>query len=193
MLTFSGSFARLFRRSLAAGLAAALLAAAATAGAVEYWKLADLLGDFFKTSKKISYKKVALSDAEAADIAKKLGVSSIKKDWSVYIAESGDKRDGYAIKDDEIGLHDPIDFAVRFDTSGVVSRVDILVYREAYGGEVRSERFLRQFVGKKAGDPILAGKDIDIISGATYSSKSMAVGVKRDVLILDAARKNGAL
>ena len=42
-----------------------------------------------------------------------------------------------------------------------------MAYREAYGDQVRSERFREQFVGKTARDPITAGQDIDIISGAT--------------------------
>jgi hypothetical protein len=64
---------------------------------------------------------------------------------------------------------------------------------EPYGDEVRSDRFRAQFQGKTAGDPITAGKDIDIVSGATISSRSMALGVKRDALILQTALKNGSL
>jgi Na+-translocating ferredoxin:NAD+ oxidoreductase subunit G len=46
-------------------------------------------------------------------------------------------------------------------------------------------------VGKTAADPIVAGKDISIVSGASISSKSVALGVKRDTLVLQAALKNG--
>ena len=60
-------------------------------------------------------------------------------------------------------------FGVRFDPAGTVSRVEVMVYREAYGGEVRSERFLKQFIGKKAADPILAGK---VSCGSTSRNNS---------------------
>jgi hypothetical protein len=184
------------RLSLPAGLLLAVLGAALPAHATDYWTNGELLADFFQTAKnpgrKVGYKAFTLSDADAAEIGKKLG-ADVKKSWSIYVAEEGDprKRLGYAVLDAEIGLHEPIDFGVRFGLGGAVERVEIRAYREAYGDEVRSERFRKQFVGKTAGDPIVAGRDVDIISGATFSSKAMALGVKRDALVLQAALKNG--
>ncbi len=66
---------------------------------------------------------------------------------------------------------------------GRVHRVDILQYRESYGGEVRSPSWLGQFVGKTSGSPLKVGADIRNISGATLSSMHVTEGVKR---ILDA-------
>jgi Na+-translocating ferredoxin:NAD+ oxidoreductase RnfG subunit len=181
------------RFPLAAGLLLATLVAAAPAAAAEYWKPGDLLRDFFKTSQAVHPKSVTLPEADALAIAKKLGLApdKLRRTWSVYIAEADGKRTGYALLDSEIGLHEAIDFGVRFRLDGAVDRVEILVYREPFGDEVRGERFRRQFVGKTANDSITAGQDIDIVSGATYSSKSMALGVKRDALVLQAVLKNG--
>src|SRR4051812_24350483 len=107
---------RCVRLSLCAAALSALFAFAASAHATQYWKLRDLLANFWPNDKtKIAPKPITLSDADAAQIAKKLGVKEIRKSWSVYIAELDGKRLGYAIKDDEVGLHDPIDFAVRFN------------------------------------------------------------------------------
>ena len=182
---------KILRVSVQAGLLLAALGAALPAHATEYWTNGDLLRDFFSTAKKVGPRSFTLSDAEAAEIGKKLG-ASVKKDWVVYAAEDGNqKRLGYALLDAEIGLHEPIDFGVRYGLGGAVERVEIRAYREAYGDEVRGERFRRQFVGKTASDPIVAGRDVDIISGATFSSKAMALGVKRDTLVLQAALKNG--
>ena len=58
---------------------------------------------------------------------------------------------GLFVFDHVIGKHLYIDYAVSLDTNGRVHRVDILQYRESYGGEVRSESWLAQFVGKSAG------------------------------------------
>lgn len=181
------------RRVAAAGLFLALAGAALPAHATEYWTPRNLLGDFFKGAKKVGPRSVTLSDADAADIARKLGTepSRLKKTWSVYVGEADGKRAGFAILDAEIGLHEPIDFGVRFDEGGAVSRVEILAFREPYGDGVTAPRFRGQFVGKKAGDAITAGQDIDIVSGATLSSRSVALGVKRDTLVLQAALKNG--
>ena len=48
-----------------------------------------------------------------------------------------------------------------------IKKVDILVYREAYGGEICSKVFLKQFYGKTSQSKIKIGDDIQGISGAT--------------------------
>jgi hypothetical protein len=179
-----------------AGVLLAVLGAALPAHATQYWTNEGLLIEFFQPAKnpgrRVTYKPFTLSDAAAAEIGKKLGVG-VAKSWNIYVAEDGEekKRAGYALLDSEIGLHEPIDFGVRFGLGGAVERVEIRAYREAYGDQVRGDRFRQQFVGKTADSPIVAGRDIDIISGATYSSRAMALGVKRDTLVLQAALKSG--
>lgn len=180
-------------RALAGALAAGALLAVIPAYAATYWTVPAVMKSFFSSSKRVTFKRVTLPDAAAAEIAKKLGAASVRREWVIYFGESDGKLDGYAIVDDEKGMHEPIDFAVRFTPKGAVERVEVMVYREPYGDEVRSDRFRAQFQGKTAGDPITAGKDIDIVSGATISSRSMALGVKRDALILQTALKSGSL
>src|SRR5437879_8329481 len=68
---------------------------------------------------------------------------------------------------------------------GNVTEVAVMVCRESRGGEVKEKRFLRQFRGKTAGDPIRINQDILNYTGATLSSKALARGVKRAVLLLD--------
>jgi Na+-translocating ferredoxin:NAD+ oxidoreductase RnfG subunit len=179
--------------SLTAAVVLALGGVALPAHAAVYWTPTALLGDYFKTAQKVSPRKITLSDAAAADIAGQLGVKpeGFKKTWSIYVGEADGRPTGYAILDAEIGLHEPIDFGVRFDEKGAVSRLEIMEYREPYGDQVRGARFRDQFVGKRASDPIAAGRDIAIVSGASISSKSIAYGVKRDALVLQAALKNG--
>ena len=181
------------RGSIAALLLAAAVFTAVPAYATTYWTVPALMKSFFPTSKKVSYKRFTLTPEDAKDIARRLGVESIKREWVVYFAETDSRRDGYAILDEEKGMHDPIDFAVRFTEAGVVDRVEVMVYREAYGDEIRSTRFRAQFGGKTTADSITAGKDIDIVSGASISCRSMAVGVKRDLLVVQAALKSRAL
>jgi Na+-translocating ferredoxin:NAD+ oxidoreductase RnfG subunit len=176
-----------------AALVVAFASVALPSHAGTYFTVASVMKSFFPSSKKVSFKRITLTPAEAAEISKRVGVESIKKEWVVYIGETDGKRDGFAIVDEEKGMHDPIDFAVRFTEGGVVDRVEVMVYREAYGEEIRSQRFRAQFGGKTSADPIVAGKDIDVVSGASISCKSMATGVKRDVLVLQTAIKAHAL
>jgi hypothetical protein len=85
---------------------------------------------------------------------------------------------GIFVLDHVIGKHLYIDYAVSIE-GGRVRRVDILQYRESYGGDVRSPSWLAQFVGKTAGSPLQVGSDIRNISGATLSSLHLTEGVKR--------------
>ena len=94
----------------------------------------------------------------------------------VWRAEAGG---GLFVFDRVIGKHLYIDYAVSLDPSGRVRRVDILQYRESYGGEVRENSWLSQFVGKANGSPLQIGQDIRNISGATLSSHHVTEGVKR--------------
>jgi Na+-translocating ferredoxin:NAD+ oxidoreductase RnfG subunit len=186
------------RLTAPAAFVLAALGAALPAHATEYWDRKALLEDFFKQGEvkpQVSFKSFTLSDQEAAGIAQKLGVnaSALKRDWSIYIGARDGQRVGFAVLDKEVGLHEYIDYGVKFGLNGAIERVEIIAYRENYGDQVRGTRYRSKFVGKTANDPIVAGKDIDIISGATYSSRSVALGVKRDTLVLAAALKNGAL
>jgi len=94
-------------------------------------------------------------------------------------AQAGDKLLGLFVVDHAIGKHLYIDYAVALDLTGRVIRVDILQYRESYGGEVREPGWLAQFVGKTSGSPLKVGGDIRNISGATLSSLHVTEGVKR--------------
>jgi electron transport complex protein RnfG len=164
-----------------------LLFIARTASAETYWTLPDLLRSFFSSSEHVTYKRVTLDDPTAHKIEQQIGHALTQRDYVIYYGTTGDHTDGYAITDKELGEHEPIDFAVLFDAQGIVQRVEITAYREAYGDEVRSARFRRQFEGKRASDHIAAGRDIDIVSGASISSRSLADGVKRDTLIVSEA------
>jgi hypothetical protein len=94
-------------------------------------------------------------------------------------AQAGDKLLGLFVVDHVIGKHLYIDYAVALDPNGRVMRVEILQYRESYGGEVREPGWLAQFVGKTSGSTLKVGSDIRNLSGATLSSLHVTEGVKR--------------
>jgi electron transport complex protein RnfG len=60
-----------------------------------------------------------------------------------------------------------------------------MVYREPRGDEVRDARFRKQFEGKTAQDPLRLDRDIDAVSGATISSASTAVAVRRAAVLVE--------
>jgi Na+-translocating ferredoxin:NAD+ oxidoreductase RnfG subunit len=87
--------------------------------------------------------------------------------------------DGYFFVDAVIGKHDLITYAVALGADGNVRQVEILEYREAYGGEVRNAHWRGQFVGRHHGDAVQTGRDIQNISGATLSCQHVTDGIRR--------------
>jgi Na+-translocating ferredoxin:NAD+ oxidoreductase RnfG subunit len=86
---------------------------------------------------------------------------------------------GYFLTDAVIGKHDLINYAVALTSDGKIRQVEILEYREAYGGEVRGEGWRKQFVGRSHADPVQISRDIKNISGATLSCQHVTDGIRR--------------
>lgn len=107
------------------------------------------------------------------------------RDPRVWRAAAGSKMLGTFYADAVIGKQDYIDYALAVDPAGRVLRLDVLVYRETHGWEIRNERWRAQFAGKTAQDPLAVNADIANISGATLSSRHVTDGVRR-LLALDA-------
>jgi hypothetical protein len=177
------NFARPLRALL---FAAALLAPSLATAQAVYWSPRDLLTDFFPSSQKVGFRKFELDAAQLHRIEQRLGYPLARSSYVIFVATAADGRiDGYAVLDEELGQHLPISFAVKLAPSGAVLRQEIMAYREPRGDEVRDARFRAQFVGKTAADALRPGDDVVAISGATISSRAMAVGVKRALVLLD--------
>ncbi|MBO9579601.1 MAG: FMN-binding protein [Sphingobium sp.] len=116
-----------------------------------------------------------LAPEQIAAIRKGSGESPLGRELKVWRASGG----GWFIVDEVVGKHEFITFALGIDASGAVKDVEILDYREAYGGQVRDPRWRAQFAGKRAGQPLRLGGEIKNISGATLSSKHVTDGVRR--------------
>lgn len=154
------------------------------AHAAVYWDKPALLKSFFATSERVTFKRLALTPGQVDAVRKRLGQAPAPQ-LTVYYGLSKGRIDGMAIIDDELGQHEPITFGVLLSPEGVLSRLEVMVYREAYGDDVCESRFRKQFQGKTARDPVKQGRDIVAIAGATISSKSLATGAKRALVLLD--------
>jgi Na+-translocating ferredoxin:NAD+ oxidoreductase RnfG subunit len=115
-----------------------------------------------------------LSDADISAIEKDSGVKVYPGALRAWKSD-----EGYFFVDAVIGKHDLINYAVALKLDGTVRQVEILEYREAYGGQVRNDRWRAQFVGRHHGDPVQIGKDIQNISGATLSCQHVTDGIRR--------------
>ncbi len=166
-------------------MALALLAARPAQAQTAYTSTREVLTNFFRSSQSVTYRKVELGSSERARVKAKLGYEVPRSTYTFYVAQTSGKIDGYAIIDEENGEHLPITFAVKIATNGTVERQEVVAYREARGDEVRDLSFRKQFVGKGVDDPIAVERDIAVVSGATISSRAMAVGVRRAVVLFD--------
>ncbi len=155
------------------------------AASATYFTTPQVLKAFFPKSERVTYKRLRLGEAERKRLADRLGYAPARPEYVVFVAMTGERIDGYAIIDDERGQHEPITFAVKISPAGVVERQEVMVSREKYGEEISDPRFRAQFEGKSGKDQVRAGQDVDVISGATISSRSMAVGVRRAIAIVD--------
>jgi|SRR5579862_2265230 len=117
---------------------------------------------------------LALNATEIGAIERDSGVKVYAGSLRAWKAD-----DGYFFTDAVIGKHDLINYAVALSADGKVRQVEILEYREAYGGEVRNAGWRAQFVGRHHGDPLQIGQDIQNISGATLSCQHVTDGIRR--------------
>lgn len=112
---------------------------------------------------------------------------------TAYRIVRGDSLLGFAVVREVRGKDQPITFLVATDTADRLRDVDILVYREPYGGEVAYDAWRRQFRGKSTDDALQVGRDIRTISGATISVNAVTVGVRKALSDLTAWHQSGAL
>lgn len=122
---------------------------------------------------------LAFTAEQRKTIARASGVASFEKVQRVWDVRSGERRAGWFIVDRVLGKHELITYAVALSPDGAVRRVEILEYRETYGGEIRNPAWRQQFIGKRFGAGVQLGKDIKNITGATLSSRHVTDGVRR--------------
>jgi hypothetical protein len=118
---------------------------------------------------------VTLTNEQVKAIERASGVHVLNKQLRAWRVSTG----GWFIADEVVGKHEFIPFALALDDQGAVKGVEILEYREAYGGQVRDPDWLRQFIGRGSGSKLKLEKDIRNISGATLSCKHVTDGVNR--------------
>ena len=145
----------------------------------------DALKLMFPQSERIRKEILKLIPEKKLHVEERIGWKFPEDSFEVYVGETGKQIDGYALIQNTIGKHKPMTYMVGIDHTGHVSNVELLVFREARGSEVRTKRFNVQYEGKTVADPVRLNKDIINISGATMSVRSMTAGIKRVLVLVD--------
>lgn len=160
----------------------ALVAAAHAGWATVYLTVEELQRQYFP-GVKLRATPVALTPEQAKAIEKRARAKA--KGWRPDVWRAPD---GSALVVDRVlGKHENITYAVVLDPAGAVRAVEVLEYRETYGGEIRGERWRGQFRGKSAAAQVQLGKDIKNVSGATLSCRHVTDGVRRVLALREVA------
>ena len=164
---------------------AIVVSIAAPALAMRYLSVEQAQKVAFPDATRFAEAHVIFTPGDVAANERRSGQKVLARGQQVWRAFSGDRMVGFFIVDYVIGKHLVIDYAVALDPNGRVGHVEILEYRESYGGEISNRSWLAQFVGKTSQDPIQLDQDIRNISGATLSSRHVTEGVKRVLALYD--------
>jgi Na+-translocating ferredoxin:NAD+ oxidoreductase RnfG subunit len=152
----------------------ALVCGVAPVHAITYLSIEQAQAAIFP-GKKLTPADVTLTTEQRKVIAKASDVRVRSAELKVWKVEGG----GWFILDEVIGKHEFITYAVGLTDDGAVKQIEVMDYRETYGGQVRDEKWRAQFTGKKHGAKLRLDDDIQNISGATLSSRHIAEGVRR--------------
>ncbi len=158
----------------------ALLSAAAptAAHATQYLTVAQAQSQMFPSATAFIDQSLTFTPAQRKAIGRASGVASAKGQ-RVYEARTAGRHLGWMFVDQVLGKHELITYAVALDPAGAIRAIEILDYRETYGGEIRNPKWRQQFVGKRSGATLRLDRDIKNISGATLSSRHVTDGVRR--------------
>jgi hypothetical protein len=146
----------------------------------------------FGESAVFTRRTLTLDDRQIASVKAATGYA-VGNSVTVYIASSKGTTVGYGIVDDVRGKSKLITYMLMVDVALSVKDLEVLVYREPYGGEIQYEAFRKQFRGKTPKDPIKVGNDIRNVSGATISTNAVTNGVRRLLGVLHELKNDGKI
>jgi Na+-translocating ferredoxin:NAD+ oxidoreductase RnfG subunit len=106
---------------------------------------------------------------------KESGVRHAYQQKNIWKSSQG----SWLLIDEVVGKHEMITYAVGINNKGQIQGVEILEYNESYGEQIREKKWLEQFKGKVATEPLRFNQEIKNITGATLSSKHVTNGVQR--------------
>jgi hypothetical protein len=150
----------------------------------------EQLGKLFPGAKMFSSLEGTLSDTQIQQVESSFGSKILEEDavptFYFAIERQGDrlKRTGVSLFVPFAGGEDKLSVAVAADLSGNV--ISVVLVQNKLDKRLAEGRFLEQFIGKSANDPLVVGKDIEPVPGLESPSVMVAGSVKKALLIIDA-------
>jgi len=156
-----------------------LAGGAVAAQAEHYLSVAEAQKICFPQADRFEAQTIRLTTEESKAIEQKSGAKVRAQEIQIWLARKGTNLQGLLVLDHAFGKHEAIEYAVAVSPEGVVLQVEILEYREHYGGEIRNAKWREQFKGKTGASKLKLNEDIYNISGATISCRNVTDGVRR--------------
>jgi Na+-translocating ferredoxin:NAD+ oxidoreductase RnfG subunit len=129
---------------------------------------------------------VKLTTVQRKAIEQAGGVRVLHDEQQVWRVSGG----SWFIVDEVVGKHEFITYAAGLTADGSVKQIEVMDYRETYGGQIRDQKWRAQFVGKTSKSTLKLDSDIKNISGATLSCRHITDGVKRLLAFYEVALKH---
>jgi len=111
----------------------------------------------------------------------------------IYRLHISNSQVGYLCINEADSQYDTFTYLAIYKLNLHIKTIQVLIYREDYGGEIGSKKWLKQFEGKGIDDTFEFGKDIRNISGATISTKSITHSVQKLTRTIHELNKLGIL
>jgi len=148
----------------------------------------EQLGKLFPGAKMFSSLEGTLSDPQIQQVEGLLGSRLSEEDavptFYFAVEKQGDrlKRTGVSLFVAPAGAKDKLIVAVAVDLSGKV--ISVVLVENKLDKRLAERKFLEQFIGKSANDPLIVGKDIEPVPGLESPSAMVAGSVKKALLVI---------
>jgi len=146
------------------------------------WKKANKKLDLIFKDQIITKRSLELSEAELTNNRKQFVTKGIYQLFCSNVSL------GYLVFMTSMGRYESFEYIIVYSPELSVKSIDILEYNSSHGGEIASQKWLKQFVGYD-GKPLKYGSDIDAVSGATYSATSLVKDVESVTLFMKKIEK----
>jgi Na+-translocating ferredoxin:NAD+ oxidoreductase RnfG subunit len=157
--------------------------------AVQYLSVQQAQKLCFPTADQFVIAHIKFTPEQIKAIEAKSGEKQLLRGQEIWRATKSGKLQGFFIVDYVIGKHLVIDYAVALSPEGSVKQIEMLNYRESYGGEIRNPDWRKQFIGKTPNSRFALNEGITNISGATLSCRHVTEGVRRILATYEACLK----
>ncbi len=134
----------------------------------------------------LTHTRVRLTTFQKKAIREASGIRVRRSYLAAWKTSSG----GWFLLDQVIGKHEYIDLAIGLNSTGSIKGIEVLTYRESYGGDVRHKRWRAQFAGFKHDKKIRINREVMSITGATLSCRHIVEGINRILHTWDVALRH---